>query len=254
MKIIFFLFLSLILPKSIEAQKKAKTQKKTENNKLIENRNLDSQLDSLITTKFNKTYIETLEKINSQINLASNPFSYFISALGVLFTILAIVASAFFYSQSKDFSDQRKKVINDLNENYLNEIVKIQNSFEEKLEVLDKKSNLLFSTFKMNFEAVLTPAQNSEFLKNISFFEKSLKDLYNFPPNSITVKVSKVEINNQFNGVITSKRECRSCNKIYYRQHLDSELGKFDIIKSVCPFCNNYEEEQKNYNFSAKKY
>ncbi|MBI5326488.1 MAG: hypothetical protein HZB41_14650 [Ignavibacteriae bacterium] len=59
--------------------------------------------------KIEKNYQEILEKTNSQLSLWWNPYGILIAILGVLFALLAIIASYLFYRQSKEHKELIKE-------------------------------------------------------------------------------------------------------------------------------------------------
>ncbi len=61
--------------------------------------------------QINRNLLEIMEKTNQQLNLWTNPFSYFIGALGVLFAIAAIIAGVLLYRQSKEYKEKYNKLI-----------------------------------------------------------------------------------------------------------------------------------------------
>ncbi|MBK6979385.1 MAG: hypothetical protein IPH28_21725 [Cytophagaceae bacterium] len=133
------------------------SQKKVEN--VIQKNSLLNKHDKefLIKDSLDSKYIEILEKVNSQISLASNPFSYFITVIGLLFAILTIIATGIIYFQSQDFKKQRKKVFDEVNQKFENEIKLMNKSFNEKQRDFEDLNSNFLNTFKVNFEKYYPP-------------------------------------------------------------------------------------------------
>lgn len=60
-----------------------------------------------------KNYQQILEKTNNQLSLWFNPYGLFVTMLGVLFAILAIVAAFVIYRQSKEYKGLIQKSLTD---------------------------------------------------------------------------------------------------------------------------------------------
>lgn len=71
-------------------------------------------------------YISVLEKTNQQLGLATNPLSLMVAALGVLFTIGAIVAGWLLYRQGRDYRDQRDKTLKEAGVVVVNAVAEMQ--------------------------------------------------------------------------------------------------------------------------------
>ncbi len=66
---------------------------------------LQTRIDSL-NQRITDSYLMLLEKTNGQLSLWYNPYGVMIASLGVLFTLLTIVAAGIIYRQSKDYRDR----------------------------------------------------------------------------------------------------------------------------------------------------
>ena len=80
-------------------------------------------------------YQDILEKTNQQLSVWTNPYGLLISALAILFTLLAIVASILIFLQSKGFKEKLDKFINSGKE----ALEKIITEKSKKLEEIDTK-------------------------------------------------------------------------------------------------------------------
>lgn len=118
---------------SIDTNNKIGTQNFQKDTIYILNQNLDK---SIVTN-----YQEILEKTNSQLSLWWNPYGILIGTLGVLFTILTIIAAVVIYRQGKEY----KELINESllkHENVLSQLILKNNQQIKNIETnLDNTIN-----------------------------------------------------------------------------------------------------------------
>lgn len=108
-----------------------------------------------------KNYQEILEKTNNQLSLWWNPYGIFVSLLGVLFAVLAIIATFLIYRQSKEYKALIKNSLDDhkmeleklINEkesylkNYEISLANSINEYKEKLNIASDENKIQLTEF-----------------------------------------------------------------------------------------------------------
>lgn len=145
----YLLLIFLIIP--FFAQTQVIKDSSLSQSKTIINKDTVVIIQQRIDNNIAQNYQQILEKTNSQLSLWWNPYGVFIAMLGVLFTVLAIVAAFVIYRQSKEYRDL------------------IKNSLEEHKIALDKLINEKNNQLKI-YDASLDKSikEYTEQLKTVS--------------------------------------------------------------------------------------
>jgi len=112
-----------------------------------------------------KHYHEILEKTNSQLSLWWNPFGVFVAMLGVLFTILTIVAAFVIYRQSKEHKELIQKSLEEHQVALDKLIIEKNNQLKIYDANLDKSINEYRE--KLNNESNENKEKIEEFIKKL---------------------------------------------------------------------------------------
>jgi len=236
--IVFFLIIS-ILP--------VKAQTTTDISPLISLQEIESinlkvneisdNLENIQKDKNN--YSEILEKTNQQLNLWTNPFSLMIGALGVLFTILTLVAAVITYRQNKDY----KNKINKDREAYKEEIrlyfenqADIINERNEQVKEMGTQLNNLLNQYKKQLNKA-SSTQKKEIEKAIKNLEKE-KVLLGTKTGPFTVypQYSNSLASNFMQNEVMHK--CSICG-YGYRVKKDIASVGYGLAMTSCPKCGN---------------
>jgi hypothetical protein len=112
-------------------------------------------IQRIVDDSMTRNYQQILEKTNSQLSLLSNPYGLFVAMLGILFTVLTIIAAFIIYRQSKEYRELIKK------------------SLEEHKIALDKliiEKNNQLKIYETNLDNLIM--ENTEKLKTASKVNK----------------------------------------------------------------------------------
>ncbi|WP_057935841.1 hypothetical protein [Algoriphagus resistens] len=113
-----------------------------------------SRVDTLYINRvdplYNEAYIKLLERSNDQLSLVGNPLAWMIGALGILFTVGAIVTAYLLWRQSKEFKEDQKKLldsakneISQLHENLKDQSDMLLNRLTVSVEEIEQKNKSL---------------------------------------------------------------------------------------------------------------
>lgn len=212
--------------------------------------NFDSQItvvDSVegneVSQKTSQAYQEILEKTNQQLSLWWNPFGLMIAGLGVLFTILTIIAAAIIFFQGR----AAKQLLNNSIERHtkiLNEYIDQKN--KEMKSLIDKYSQ----DIKELKEKTPESDDRDEYLKKLNELEKSIEKLSKQDfKNYINRTNEFMDINLSDSELSSSKfvnipigdlrHECSKCGHSFFIP--SSGLSLSGMTRPKCPNCGNID-------------
>jgi hypothetical protein len=162
----YFLIFLLLIPINAISQKK-------DNDNLVDNSIVKIHKDTIFVVsqepykKIAENYQEILEKTNNQLSLWWNPYSVFVTSLGVLFAIFAVITAIVVFRQSKEHKDLIKKSLEDhkialdkliieKNEQFNNYEANLEKSikeYKEQLATVSKKDKIQIEQFISKLEA-----------------------------------------------------------------------------------------------------
>jgi len=194
-----------------------------------------SHLDTII--KYNvppgliQQYTEILKSTNEQLGLWTNPYAIMLAILGILFTLLAIVAAVLIWSQSRDF----KKTLNDSINKIINKYEVIIKAFIDQkrkdLEKIDKEIKIQIDQYKNE----LVNANDERKLE----IEKEIIELEN--KSKIVEKEAKSPFVRPFNikkDPLTTSVE--SFLQVEYDHHICSNCGYGYLVEKTPLFSTDY--------------
>ena len=82
-------------------------------------------------------YLSTLEKTNQQLSLWFNPYALLVASLAILFTLLAIIATALIYRQSKEYREKLDSFVKSYQEVFdklITELSKRRDDIEKQIK------------------------------------------------------------------------------------------------------------------------
>lgn len=107
----------------------------------------------------NQTYIEILEKTNSQLGLWTNPYGLMVGALSFLVALLAIAAGVFIWWQSSENKKMLKEALDKQMKEIKSDAAKeINNLIEETEKTVKESSGML----KIQAEKVVSELKNKK--------------------------------------------------------------------------------------------
>ena len=192
--------------------------------------------------QLNNTYISVLEKTNQQLSLWYNPYGVMVGALGVLFAILAIVATIMIYRQGKEYKEKleedRKEFKNRLSE-FLRTQEDIIREKSEEAKKIDIKINELLSKYQQQLKSA-SNEQKKEIQKAIDQLQKMELQ------NSLGTVGYVGSPLTTFGNTSWKKYKCSNCNLEFFNPENGSTLSSAywtgnvfsSLNRIVCPRCN----------------
>lgn len=206
-------------------------------NKIIE------QFSEENTIKF---YQDILEKTNSQLSLWWNPYGLIIGLLGVLFTVLTIIAAFLIYRQSKE----HKELIQESILKYKTVIDTMIEERSRQLKNLEKNLEISITEYKTK---LATENNKQEIQKFIQILEKH-KESIDSQINQNIVVPEYVESYSDGNTESLSNRKLHKCSFCGFGYYILNDQFGLDIArvsfgsgyKTIkCPKCGNIETYQQ---------
>ncbi|MEQ9423600.1 MAG: hypothetical protein RJQ09_04220 [Cyclobacteriaceae bacterium] len=185
-----------------------------------------SKLDTLIIydvpQRMLNPYIEILEKTNEQLSLWSNPYTWTIATLAILFTLLTIIAAIFIWNQSEEF----KKLVN-------RTINKYETIFSN---LLDQKKNQLLKLEK-TYEVQIQEAKEKlekETTQNKKELQQAIADLEK-RKDAIKEEIKAPSINPLGEFFI-----CPNCGNPFFETESEQSFSMLVLNKDIkCPKCSH---------------
>ncbi|MDD4351834.1 MAG: hypothetical protein PHU71_02535 [Candidatus Gracilibacteria bacterium] len=122
------------------------------------NKNIETiynRLSDMEIRSADNIYLDILEKTNEQLNFFHNPLALFVGALGVLFTIAAILTAIVIFRQEKLYQKRLGETSKEF-ENKLDKLLDVQNKVLKKnaknLKDITEKHDTLLSEYKKKLE------------------------------------------------------------------------------------------------------
>lgn len=189
------------------------------------------------------SYHEILEKTNSQLSMWTNPYGIFVAVLGglvaclgVLFTVLTIIAVYLVFRQSKEYKDLMKKSLNDhkialdnLIEEKDNQLKNIAAGYDKSIKELEYKAGMLSDSLneldkiqaEVMKEMILKLKEQKDFIDpNFKTFKHSgwrNKDIAeNYTINQSTLFKFRALLNNPEQSFTVYMRIIANDNKPYW--------------------------------------
>lgn len=237
---LFFLF--LFLPLIVFTQNTTKDTTKT-HTKLTVQKDTIYIVKQISDDATAKHYQEILEKTNGQLSLWWNPYGVFVGFLGILFTILTIIAAVVIYRQSKEYRELIKESLTK-HETVLGQLITEKN---QQLKNIETHLNNLITEYK---EKLINTREENK--KEINDLISKLEIQKESIDTQIHAKYVTPEYNDQFltsaslYGMQNKPHMCSKCGYGYFVK--DDPLGSATRVtvgygsKTItCPKCGNVE-------------
>jgi len=192
-----------------------------------------------------KSYQDILEKTNSQLSLWWNPYGVLIGLLGVLFTVLTIIAAVIIYRQSREHKELIKESITK-HETVLGQMITERN---QQLKNIETNLNNTINEYK---EKLKTATEENK--KEINELIQTLETQKESIDTQIHASYVIPEQHDQFltatsiYGIKRTPHKCSKCNYGYFVQSDPLGLATarvtmgYDGSKTItCPKCGNVE-------------
>jgi ribosomal protein S27AE len=184
-------------------------------------------------------YLDILEKTNQQLSLWWNPFSVLIGALGILFTILTIIAAYIIYRQSKE----HKEILNESvrkNEAILNKLIEERN---QQLKTVEMNLANLISESKEKLKTTTEENKNEikELIAKLEIQKESLDS--QISPVYVTPEVHDYLSTVNFMSMKNKRHKCTMCGFDYFVKNKRDDVGVSSLrtLTITCPKCGNVE-------------
>ncbi len=208
-------------------------------------------------------YIALLEKVNSQLSLATNPWSLMVSGLGLLFTIGAIIAGWLLYRQGKDFREQRATTLNDAAQVVTGAVSEMRAAVESLMGDVRSQTDQLHADLTKRIEDATTRSDKAtgDAKAAIDKERKGLQELkaavetrqkaLAHPPTPATIVSSGVLTGIDWPGYMTvassmfqKKQTCVSCRKEFNHPDSLSAFTVSNLFGSIeCPYCHTVQQK-----------
>jgi predicted membrane protein len=222
-------------------------------------------IKQVATDSVNRAYQEILEKTNSQLSLWWNPYGLFVAILGVLFGVLAIIASVVIYRQSKEHKELLKKsleehkialdkLIEQKNDTLKNYDIILDNSINEYKAQLNDAINAETQSKIKEFIAQLEE-QKKYFDIEIHTYKHSgwpfrdIQDVY--PVNEETVFDVKIILNHIGQTFVIYIRVVTSDNKKYWLGFSGNRKNESDKTKNEYTLHQVYASQEINFTINV---
>jgi predicted HAD superfamily phosphohydrolase len=133
-----------------------------------------SRVDTLYVDRvdplYHEAYIKLLERSNEQLSLVGNPLAWMIGALGVLFTVGAIVAAFLLWRQSREFKEDQKKLIDTAS----SEIFQLQLNLKSQSEILLNRLTASVTEIEQKTQS-LEPVDKEDIVKQLDDLKSDLE-------------------------------------------------------------------------------
>lgn len=190
-----------------------------------------------------KNYQEILEKTNSQLSLWWNPYGILIAILGVLFTIVTIIAAVLIYRQSREHKEMIKESITKY-ETLFSNLIAEKN--QQLLNIENDLNNLIIET-KETLASVEDEKKKeiNDILSRLEMQKKSIdSQIY---PKFVTPEYCEPYLTADGNfGLKNSPHKCSKCGFGYFVKDQTIPVTTAIYVgantKSItCPKCGNVE-------------
>lgn len=194
---------------------------------------VDTVPDNEVSQETLLAYQEVLEKTNQQLSLWWNPYGVMVAGLGVLFTILTIIAAAIIFFQGR----AAKQLLN-------NSIERHSKILNEYIDQKNKEMKSLIDKYSEEIEKLKVNAPESDdpddYLRKLNELEKSIEKLSKQEVSRYSSKDAFVELDfpgseGQFVNVPLGNlmHECSKCGHIY---NLPRSTA---LTHAKCPECGH---------------
>jgi gas vesicle protein len=237
------LLVSLLFPIIVFAQKPASGSER----KPIIQKDTIYIIKQMPDDKMVKYYQEILEKTNAQLSLWWNPYGVLIGLLGVLFTILTIIAAVVIYRQSKEY----KELINESlskHETVLGQLITERN---QQLKNIETNLSNTITDYKEKLKSATDDNK-----KEINSLIKTLEEQKESIDTQIHASYVVPEQHDQFltasslYGIQKKPHRCSKCGYGYFVQSYPYDVGMTSVVLGIhgygsktitCPKCGNVE-------------
>ena len=198
-----------------------------------------------------KYYQDILEKTNSQLSLWWNPYGVLIGLLGVLFTVLTIIAAVVIYRQSKEYKELIRESITK-HETVLGQMITERN---QQLKIIETNLNNTINEYKEKL-VTATEENKKEFKDLITNLEKQ-KESIDTQIQANYVVPEEVEQSSTVLSYYGKRRTQHKCSNCGYGYFVQTEKTDFASRREVtlgyssktitCPKCGNVERYYSYY-------
>ncbi len=189
-----------------------------------------------VPTELINNYMSILEKTNQQLGMWTNPYTISIMIIGILFTILTIIAAVLIWTQSSEF----KKIISNTVNKYENDLSTLIQDKKQQLEEIEMQINEMIKDYEDRLENA-TLKQKDE----IKIKLDELKERQQSIKKEIETPFKKTKgydtIFNESNN-FRLKVQCPICQKEfidYDRVSFLKREGGSGFL-TTCPYCNSH--------------
>lgn len=207
-----------------------------------------SRVDTLLVIPENlksyEGYIDLLEKSNQQLSMWSNPYSFLVAVLSVLFTVLTVAAAVLLYRQSEEYKSRytnlfvsSEKKINELRE----ELVSTYNTMIKNLKNESETITERLESIKKEIEE--HGPKDKGYSEKLDELESELKEVKGKAAN-LQIGHPNIVTAEPFFSIYPIKiHSCSKCNHQFSYQNSSGGMfvGLVGNQTVKCPKCGNID-------------